>query len=149
MSYPSQENNMRKLAKLLSTDLSYLWGERESGPNGDKKTFLHTGKVFLHALALDLGLKDAKVTSNAGGIAVSGACYLTGMWQENGIHICLEQPCGVGENVLLYRSIRSAGDHKGGYNRYIRLVELASLSYPRLLARLEEVRRENAYEHAA
>lgn len=47
MSVQSQEKNMRKLAELLSHDLGYIWGERESGPNGDKKTFLKTGKTFL------------------------------------------------------------------------------------------------------
>ena len=49
MSVQSQEKNMRKLADLLSRDLSYIWGERESGPNGDKKVFLNTGKTFLRA----------------------------------------------------------------------------------------------------
>lgn len=37
MSIQSQENRMRKLARLLSSDLGYIWGERESGPNGAKK----------------------------------------------------------------------------------------------------------------
>lgn len=39
MSVQSQEKNMRKLANLLSRDLSYIWGERESGPKGDKRCF--------------------------------------------------------------------------------------------------------------
>lgn len=43
MSVKSQENNMRRLANLLSKDLGYIWGERESGPNGAKKTFLNLG----------------------------------------------------------------------------------------------------------
>ena len=47
MSVQSQEKNMRQLADLLSRDLSYIWGERENGPNGDKKVFLKTGKTFL------------------------------------------------------------------------------------------------------
>ena len=45
---------MRKLAELLSHDLGYIWGEKEGGPNGDKKVFLNTGKAFLRALAKDL-----------------------------------------------------------------------------------------------
>ena len=40
MSVKSQENNMRRLAALLGQDLSYIFGEKESGPNGSKKTFL-------------------------------------------------------------------------------------------------------------
>ena len=102
MSVQSQENYMRRLAVLLSHDLGYIPGERESGPNGDKKAFLRTGKTFLHALSKDLGLRDTKVTTNAGGIAVSGECTLIGMWEDSGIYICIEQPCFMGENTLLY-----------------------------------------------
>ena len=50
MSVKSQENNMRKLADLLGRNLSYIWGEKESGPNGDKKVFLNTGKIFLREI---------------------------------------------------------------------------------------------------
>ena len=35
MSHKSQEKNMRKLAELLSQDLGYIWGEKESGPKAD------------------------------------------------------------------------------------------------------------------
>ena len=77
---------MRKLAELLSHDLGYIWGEKESGPNGDKKVFLNTGKAFLRALAKDLGLRDVKVTASSGGIAISSSCALIGMWADNGIH---------------------------------------------------------------
>ena len=94
MSMKSQENNMRRLADLLSQDLSYIGGERECGPNGAKKTFLNLGKVFLRALAKDLGLRDARITSDPGGIAVSGGCTLIGMWENNGIYINLSQLCG-------------------------------------------------------
>ena len=72
MSNKSQELNMRRLAALLSQDLSYIGGERECGPNGAKRTFLNVGKTFLRALAKDLCLHDVTVRSNAGGIAVSG-----------------------------------------------------------------------------
>lgn len=145
----SQQNNMRKLARLLSEDLSYVWGERESGPNGTKKVFLNTGKTFLRALAQDLHLHDAKVTSNAAGIAVSGECCLTGMWESDGLYVCIEQPCCMRENVLRYHSIRTMQDHKGGYNHYIRRSELETMSYHQLLERLGELRRESAYECAA
>lgn len=70
MSVKSQEHSMRRLAALLGQDLSYIGGDRESGSNGNKKTFLNVGKVFLRALAKDLGLRDVTVSSNPGGIAV-------------------------------------------------------------------------------
>ena len=47
MSVKSQEHSMRRLAALLGQDLSYIGGDRESGSNGNKKTFLNVGKVFL------------------------------------------------------------------------------------------------------
>lgn len=148
MSFKSQEQNMRRLAALLSRDLGYIWGERESGPNGDKKIFLNLGKTFLRALAKDLGLRDVKVMSNAGGIAVSGECYLYGIWEECGLFICLEQPC-ITQNVLLYRSIRSLNDHKGGYNNYVTRSELETMSYAELLNRLLTMKKEPRYERAA
>ena len=149
MSFKTQEQNMRRLASLLSRNLGYIWGERESGPNGDKKIFLNLGKTFLRALAKDLGLRDVKVMSNAGGIAVSGECYLYGMWEECGLFICLEQPC-IGENVLLYRSIRSLKDHKGGHNNFVSRYELESTSYAELLNRLLALKKGSAfYERAA
>lgn len=58
MSIKSQEGHMRQLALLLTTDLGCIFGERESGPNGSKKAFLNVGKVFLRALAKDLGLHE-------------------------------------------------------------------------------------------
>ena len=150
MSIRSQENNMRCLADLLSQNLSYIGGERECGPNGSKKTFLNLGKVFLRALAKDLGLHEAKVMSNAGGIAVSGECCLYGMWQAKGLYVCIQQPCCGGQDVILYRSIRDLDDHKGGYNRYIRLHELQTLPYEKLLARISELNKGGDwYERAA
>ena len=55
------------------------YGDSECGPNGSKKVFLNVGKTFLRALAKDLGLRDAMVSANPGGIAVSGECTLIGM----------------------------------------------------------------------
>lgn len=148
MSFKSQKQNMRRLAALLSRNLGYIWDERESGPNGDKKVLLNLGKTFLRALAKDLGLRDVKVMSNAGGIAVSGECYLYGMWEECGLFICLEQPC-ITQDVLLYRSIRSLNDHKGGYNNYVTRSELETMSYAELLNRLLTMKKEPRYERAA
>ena len=138
---------MRRLAGLLSHDLGYIGGEREFGPNGEKKVFLNVGKTFLRALAKDLGLRDAFVMSNAAGIAVSGECYLTGMWESGGIHVCIEQPC-IGQDVLLYRSVRNLRDHRG-YNHYITRMELANLSYEELLNRLLMLRKDMDHERAA
>ena len=106
---------MRRLSVLLSHDLGYAYGDKERGPNGRKKIFLNTGKAFLRALAKDLGLRDALVSANEGGIAVSGECTLIGMWEEGGIYICLSQPVGGGDKVLLYRTVRNGRDYKGGY----------------------------------
>ena len=92
MSVKSQEHSMRRLAALLGQDLSYIGGDRESGSNGNKKTFLNVGKVFLRALAKDLGLRDVTVSSNPGGIAVSGDCSMIGMWEDGGIYVCLHTP---------------------------------------------------------
>ena len=148
MSFQSQKQNMSRLADLLGRDLSYIGGERESGPNGDKKVFLNVGKTFLRALAKDLGLRDVKVTSNAAGIAVSGECYLYGMWESGGLYICIEQPC-YGQDVLLYHTIRSISDHKGGHNHYISRIELANMSYAQLLNRLLALKKDVRYERAA
>ena len=148
MSFESQQKNMYRLAKLLENDLGYIWGEKESGPNGDKKGFLRLGKVFLRALAEDLGLRDVKVTSNAGGIAVSGECSLYGMGENGGIYVCIGQFC-CGQDVVLYRSIRNLKDHKGGYNNYITRQELSRMSYQQLLNRLLLLRKDADYERAA
>lgn len=152
MSVKSQENNMHRLADLLSQDLGYIGGEQECGPNGDKRTFLNLGKVFLRALSKDLGLRDVKVTSNPGGIAVSGDCSLIGMWENNGLYINLSQFCG-GKYVLLYRTTRNIRDYSGGHNNYLTLGELQNLSYPALLDKLSALRKEGGaherYDRAA
>ena len=141
MSVKSQENNIRRLAGLLSQNLSYICGERECGPNGAKKTFLNPGKVFLRALAKDLGLRDAKVTSNPDGIAVSGECILIGMWENSGVCIELSQFCG-GKYVLLYRTARNLRDYTGGHNRFLTPEDLRKLSYPELLEKFGALRKE-------
>ena len=114
MSVQSQEKNMRKLADLLSRDLGYIWGERERGPNGDKKVFLNTGKAFLRALAKDLGLKEYNVSTDPGGIAVSGNCSLIGMWDGGS-------------------TVRHIKDYTGGYNRFLHRRDLETMSYSDLL----------------
>lgn len=150
MSMKSQEANMRRLAALLGQDLSYIGGERESGPNGNKKTFLNVGKVFLRALAKDLGLRDVTVSSNPGGIAVSGECTMTGMWENSGISVCLHQPIYHRELVLCYRSVRHVRDFKGGYNHYLTRNDLKKWSYGQVLDTLSELRKDGCtYDRAA
>lgn len=141
MSVRYQENNMHRLADLLSQDLGYIWGERECGPNGAKKTFLNLGKVFLRAIAKDLGLRDAKVTSNPGGIAISGDCSLIGMWEKGGVYITLSQFCG-GKYVLLYRTVRNLRDYTGGCNQFLTADDLRKLPYPALLDKFRTLRKE-------
>lgn len=145
MSVKSQERNMRKLADLLGRTLGYIWGEREGGPNGDKTVFLNTGKVFLRALAKDLGFMKSKVSANPGGIAVSGDCSLIGMWEHIGLDIQLSRPCFQVEDVLRYRTIWNIKDHIGGRNQYITRWQLETLSYSQLLNLLADgVRDERA-----
>lgn len=133
MSEKSQEKNMRKLADLLGRNLSYIWGEKESGPNGDKKVFLNTGKAFLRALAKDLGLRNVKVTTSPGGIAISGSCSLIGMWEGNGIYIQISQSCFGADHDVLYRTVQHSRDYTGGHNRWLTRRDLARLSYRQLL----------------
>ena len=149
MSHKSQEKNMRRLTELLGQDLGCIWGKREAGPNGAKKRFLNTGKVFLRALAKDLGLQDARVRSEPSGIGESGDCTLMGMWQTNGLYINLSQFCGNRENVLLYRTICHSEDYSGGYNHFLTLRDLAEMSYLDLLFLLASLREEGCHERAA
>ena len=149
MSNKSQELNMRRLAALLSQDLSYIGGERECGPNGAKRTFLNVGKTFLRALAKDLCLHDVTVRSNAGGIAVSGECCLYGMWENKGIFIEISQSCCSWVGPVLYRTIRNAHDHKGGHSRYLSLNDLKKCSYNEVLECFSSLRKGYGCERAA
>jgi hypothetical protein len=119
VSIKTQEKHMRRLAELTSQDLSYIGGERESGPNGAKREFLNTGKTFLRALAKDLGFRESRVSDNPGGIGVGGDVLLMGMWREgNGIYVVIR-----GENDFLppvmCRTIRHMKDFTGGNNQWM------------------------------
>ena len=149
MSIKSQEGHMRQLALLLTTDLGCIFDERESGPNGSKKAFLNVGKVFLRALAKDLGLHEVTVSANSGGIAVSGTCSLYGMWEDGGIAVWIEQRLYADGKVLCYRTIRSSRDFKGGYNHFLTSSDLKTWSYPQLLETLSALRKDGCrYERA-
>ena len=150
MSIVSQEKNMRRLANLLSHDLGYIWGEKECGPNGEKKTFLHLGNVFLRALAKDLGLHNVTIRANPGGIAVSGECTMIGMWEENGVYVGITQTHISKPMAIVYRTVRHAKDYTGGHNNWISVEELGKLSYRELLSRLTALRKEvTVYDLAA
>lgn len=118
MSIKSQEGHMRQLALLLTTDLGCIFDERESGPNGSKKAFLNVGKVFLRALAKDLGLHEVTVSANSGGIAVSGTCSLYGMWEDRGIAVWIEQRLCADGKVLCYRVLQSVCGIQRGSQPY-------------------------------
>lgn len=133
---------MRRLAALLNINLCNIHGKKEYGPNGSKQVFLNMGKVFLRALARDLGLHDVTVSSNADGIGVSGECSLIGMWENGGLYVSISQPaCGSGK-VLLYRAVRHSRDYKGGYNHFITRHELEKWSYTHLLDALCALRKD-------
>lgn len=149
MSIKSQTNNMRRLAVLFNFNLCNIHGKKECGPNGSKQVFLNVGKVFLRALARDLGLHDVTVSSNAGGIGVSGECSLIGMWENGGLYVSISQPaCGSGK-VLLYRTVRHSKDYKGGYNHFITRSELEKCSYPQLLDTLRKLRKDQVDDERA
>lgn len=151
MSVKSQQAHMKHLAQLLSRPLSYIYGERESGPNGAKAEFHAKGRAFLRALAKDMEFREYKVHSNYGGIAVSGEVYLYGMWSDtNGLMLCLEQPC-IGSDVVLYRRIQGMNDHSSrlNQNHFISMSALRSEDYRMLVSRLLRLKQEAGYERAA
>lgn len=149
MSIKSQTNNMRRLAALLDFDLCDIHGKKECGPNGSKQVFLNVGKVFLRALARDLGLREVTVSSNAGGIVVSGDCSLIGMWESGGLYVSISQhACGSGK-VLLYRTVRHSRDYKGGYNHFITRHELEKWPYAHLLDVLCALRKDWEFDEQA
>ena len=149
MSVKSQQANMKRLAFLLSKPLGYIYGKRESGPNGEKAEFHAKGRAFLRALAKDLELRDYRVHSNYAGIAVSGEVCLYGMWSDgNGLMLWLEQS-SIGSEVAVYRSIKNMKDSTGGRNHFISLSALRSEDYHLLISRLLRLRQEDAHGRAA
>lgn len=100
--------------------------------------------MFLRALSKDLGLRDARITSNPGGIAVFGDCSLIGMWENNGIYISLGQILSDKRTMLLYRTVRHTRDYTGGRNQFLTVDDLRKLSYPALLETFSALRKEDA-----
>lgn len=124
---------MKTIHSLVSQDLGYIYGERESGPNGAKKEFHTKSAAFLRTLGNDLGFKEFKVTNNHGGIAVSGEITLMGMWgYENGLYFQLNQPLQP-IDCFLYRTIRNMKDYSGGRNQWLSCDMFKAGDYERLI----------------
>ena len=110
---------MKAIYGLVSQDLSYIFGERESGPNGAKKQFHSKSKAFLRALGNDLGLKEFKVSSNYAGIAVSGEITLKGTWADgSGVSFQLSQSIG-NKQEFVYSGISHMKDYPSGPNQWM------------------------------
>jgi PRTRC genetic system ThiF family protein len=140
MSIKSQRENMKTISRLVAGNLSYIFGERESGPNGAKKQFHTKSAAFLRALGNDLGFTEFKVTKNYGGIAVSGEITLMGMWGEgNGLYLQISQPI-TQQREFLYRSITHLKDYSGGNNRWLSCDIFTNGEYEKLLETLSVLR---------
>ncbi len=117
MKLNAQEKKMSEIYNLLQQDLGYVFGDKESGPNGIKKDFLRKSAAFLRQLGKDLSFNQMNVSTGAGGIAVSGEVSLYGMWGEgNGLFFEITQS-RMYSLGLLYREISHIRDYKGGYNQ--------------------------------
>ncbi len=151
MSIQSQKKNMKTIYGLVSQNLSYIYGEKESGPNGAKKQFHSRSAAFLRALGKDLGFHTFKVTNNHGGIAVSGEITLMGMWDDgDGLYFQISQPA-TGLRAFLYRSISHMKDYTGGVNRWLSYDLFADGGYEELLDTLLALRKapKEVIPHAA
>jgi PRTRC genetic system ThiF family protein len=140
MSIKTQRENMQTISSLVSQDLGYIGGERESGPNGAKKQFHTKSAAFLRALGNDLGFTEFKVTKNYAGIAVSGEITLMGMWGEgNGLYLEISQPI-TQRREFLYRSIIHMKDYSGGMNQWLSCDIFTNGEYEKLLNMLSALR---------
>lgn len=146
MSMQSQKKNMKIIHSLVSQNLGYIFGERESGPNGAKKQFQTKSATFLRALGRDLGFQECKVTNNYGGIAVSGEITLMGMWSGgNGLYLQLSQSA-IGWQSFLYRQISHIKDYPGGRNQWLPTELFASGKYAELMDILLALRKPSKEE---
>ena len=151
MSIQSQEKNIKNIYSLVARNLSYIYGERESGPNGAKKQFHTKSKAFLRALGRDLEFQEFKVANNYGGIAVSGEITLKGMWKEgNGLYLQVSQSA-MGFQAFLYRHISHMKDYTGGRNQWLSVSIFADGKYAELIDLLLLLRKtsKEAADHAA
>jgi len=141
MSVKSQQANMKTIHSLISQDLGYIYGERESGPNGAKKQFHAKSAAFLRALGNDLGFKEFKVSKNYASIAVSGEITLVGMWGEgNCLYFQISQPLSP-FNSFLYRSMKHLKDYSNGSNQWLDCKLFEAGDYEAVLEILSALRR--------
>ncbi len=141
MSIKSQQANMKAIYSLVSRNLGYIHGNSESGPNGAKKQFLTKSASFLRALGKDLGFTDMKVSTNPGGIAVSGEITLMGMWSEgNGLYLQIFQSV-TRRQEFLYRHISGMKDYTGGANQWITCSSFVDGDYEKLMKTLLALRK--------
>ena len=141
MSIKSQKKNMQTIAQLVSQDLGYIYGERESGPNGAKKLFHTKSKAFLRALGNDLSFKEFKVTNSHGGIAVSGEITLMGMWgTDNGLYFQINQALPPFDSFL-FRNIKHIKDFSGGTNQWLPIAFFEDSDYEGLMKVLLALRK--------
>ncbi|MDR1702505.1 MAG: hypothetical protein LBR56_06995 [Sporomusaceae bacterium] len=139
MSNQSQQKNMQAIYNLISQDLGYIYGERESGPNGAKKQFLTKSAAFLRALGKDLGFQEMKVTTNPSGIAVSGDVTLIGLWHEgNGLYFQISQPL-LRPSAFLYRHITHMKDYSSGQNQWLLCALFEMGEYEKLINILSDL----------
>lgn len=147
MSLKTQRKHMKRLAELVKQDLTYIGGERESGPNGAKKEYLQTGKTFLRAVAKDLGFVESRIFTMPGGIGVAGEIVMAGMWSDgNGIYVMIHEDNFTG--CIMYRTIRHIKDYRGGHNRHLSHGWLLR-RYEDLLRKFLELRQEDVYAKAS
>ena len=148
MSIQSQKKNMKTIYDLASQNLGYIYGERETGPNGAKRQFHTKSAAFLRALGRDLGLNPFKVTNNHAGIAVSGEITLMGMWgYDNGLYLQIAQSV-TNRQAFLFRHITYMKDYTGGPNQWLSYDLFANSEYGKLLDTLLTLRK-RAKEAAA
>jgi len=149
MNIRAQQKKMKEIYDLLSQDLSYIYGERESGPNGAKKEFLRKAAAFLHRLGKDLTFTEMRVCTNKAGIACSGEVTLYGIWSKNnGMFFEITQSL-LRANDLLYREIESLNDYKGGQNKWLSISMFRDMDYSGLCAVLLELKKEEEGQDAA
>jgi len=133
MSLKTQTANMKALAELLSQDLGYIFGERESGPNGAKCLFHSKARAFLTGLRKDLGMVGWNIRTNKAGIAVSGEVTLRGLWKlGNGLRVEISQDL-MSNHVLHYGPINDINGHASGLAVYVSLDTLRQANYAQLI----------------
>lgn len=110
---------MHELVKLMEyTDLSYN--------DSQKRIFLNLAQAVLKQISTKLNLKECKIRSNIGGIAVSGDAVLMGMWDDdNGIYIIISQGS---HKPFMYRTIKGMTDYTGGHNNWLDYDDMTTLS---------------------